>query len=1431
MRKNTAQLLIVAMIAFLAFGSLQFALASPRIGAAAVQVVDTLDDEDDGNCTVGDCSLREAIAAAAAGDTITFSVSGTISLSAGLGDLDIGQDVIIDGGGVIMVSGGNAVRVFNVTGGNVTFDGLTIADGFFTGAVLQCGIASDKGGGGILNDGASVTVLNSTFMDNSADCGGAILNDGTLTVSKSVFIGNSADFGSGGGIDNRSVATTTVTDSQFSGNSATQSGGAITNFGTLTVTRSTLNSNTADNWGGGIYSQNSIHVANSTLSDNTAADGGGINIFCADGSSTVDNSTLTENRVTNAGGGGGIATDGDGCSSGTITIGNSIISGNIISGTTTADDVASLFGVTNGYVSGGYNLIGTMGAGVVFAGPGDQTGINDPKIEPLADNGGDTLTHALMSDSLAIANGECSSGPATDQRGVARPQDDSCDVGAYEHWAAPVAAFSGTPTSGAAPLEVDFSDVSTGDIDSYSWDFGDGGNSTAANPGHTYTTSGDYTVSLTVTGPGGSDSETKVDYISVTDPPQPPIAEFSGTPTSGTVPLNVQFTDQSTGDISSRSWDFGDGGNSTATNPSHTYTTSGAYTVSLTVTGPGGSDSETKTNYISVADPAQPPIAEFSGTPTSGTVPLNVQFTDQSTGDISSRSWNFGDGGNSTATNPSHTYTTSGDYTVSLTVSGPGGSDSETKIEYISVTPPPCTLVVTNTQSSGPGSLRDALANICDGGQITFDLPGARSHYGSPEGGHTIDISPDGSLNVDKTVSINACANDVAVSISGGDAVRILTVENGGLSIDCLTLERGNANAEVDGGDGGAIKVTASASLTLTNSTVKNSLAVNGGGIFSLGSLKIDNSTFSDNEAIENGGGLQSILDDILIDTSNFFGNSAKNGGGLVNNGSLRITNSTLSDNSATENGGAIQNKGISIELKGSTISGNSAENGSAIHHNPNFCDVGGRNIDQPVSMLLEDLEIYNNTAGDATIDLTNVSTTGMNMLSINSLLANNTSEYSGGGMALRNILCPVARGGVDIATSSGFTVTLTGGTFNGNSAQTGGAIFNQGANVTVKDSTFSGNSATEDGGAIVNEGTLKIENSSLSDNEATENGGAIASEGPLTIIDSTLKNNSAINRGDALWGDLIILSVEGLVFEDDNVGGTEREAFLTLTNGASNETLVFETGFGHDTVMNFTTSGTASRQNQDAIGGDDIASSSGVTATLTGSTFSGLSGYAGAAIYNQGVNLIVNDSTFSGYSATENGGAILNDGGNTIVNNSTFADNSTAASGGAVHNESGSVTLNNSTLSNNQAVTSGGGISSSGNISTTTTLRNTIVAGNVISGTITANDVFLTGGSINSFSSEGYNLIGVMGPNVSFNGTGDITDVSDPMLGPLADNGGDTLTMALLPGSPAIDAGGDCDEPYDQRGVVRPQGIACDIGGYELEVSDYRIFLPLILR
>jgi PKD repeat protein len=163
-------------------------------------------------------------------------------------------------------------------------------------------------------------------------------------------------------------------------------------------------------------------------------------------------------------------------------------------------------------------------------------------------------------------------------------------------------------------------------------------------------------------------------------------SNFSGTPVSGIAPLTVQFTDQSTGNITSRLWDFGDGQTNTSVNPSHTYQNVGTYTVKLTAKGPEGSNTKTRTNYINVSS-SSTLVANFSGTPTSGIVPLTIHFTDQSTGNITSRLWDFGDGSTSTLQNPSHTYTTVEIFTVSLTVTGNAESDIETKSAYINVLP------------------------------------------------------------------------------------------------------------------------------------------------------------------------------------------------------------------------------------------------------------------------------------------------------------------------------------------------------------------------------------------------------------------------------------------------------------------------------------------------------------------------------------------------------------------------------------------------------------------------------------------------------------------------------------------------------------------------------------------------------------------------
>ena len=169
--------------------------------------------------------------------------------------------------------------------------------------------------------------------------------------------------------------------------------------------------------------------------------------------------------------------------------------------------------------------------------------------------------------------------------------------------------------------------------------------------------------------------------------PQPPVADFSGTPLLGCAPLVVDFTDLSTGVPTSWDWDFGDGSaHSSVQNPTHTYTEPStgsaptSYTVSLTVTNGLGSDIETKTDYVTVLPPL---VADFSATPMSGPPPLSVSFTDLSTGTITSWDWDFGDGSaHSSLQNPSHAYA-EGVYNVTLMITGPCGPDTMVKQNYI----------------------------------------------------------------------------------------------------------------------------------------------------------------------------------------------------------------------------------------------------------------------------------------------------------------------------------------------------------------------------------------------------------------------------------------------------------------------------------------------------------------------------------------------------------------------------------------------------------------------------------------------------------------------------------------------------------------------------------------------------------------------------
>ena len=345
----------------------------------------------------------------------------------------------------------------------------------------------------------------------------------------------------------------------------------------------------------------------------------------------------------------------------------------------------------------------------------------------------------------------------------------------------PEASFIGNPLTGNAPLTVNFQDLSQthgAPITGWSWEFGDGDTSGQRNPAHTYTSPGTYRVRLTVDSALGPDTVARENYVVVTASGVPPVANFTGTPTAGVAPLTVQFDDLSANGgaaITGWQWQFGDGATSTQREPEHTYTQPGAYTVVLRVTSAQGSDIRTRAGYV-VVDPAQtntPPVANFSATPESGSTPLVVRFTDTSapgTAAITAWLWTFGDGGTSTSSDPQHTYTAPGTFTVSLRVTTAHGADTRTRAGLITVTQAtrapdanftqttatgaaPLNVVFTDASSAGSAPISAWLWTFGDGATSTLRNP---SHTYTTAGTYTVSLQVTSAHGTDTLVKPGA---------------------------------------------------------------------------------------------------------------------------------------------------------------------------------------------------------------------------------------------------------------------------------------------------------------------------------------------------------------------------------------------------------------------------------------------------------------------------------------------------------------------------------------------------------------------------------------------------------------------------------------------------------------------------------------------------
>ena len=748
------------------------------------------------------------------------------------------------------------------------------------------------------------------------------------------------------------------------------------------------------------------------------------------------------------------------------------------------------------------------------------------------------------------------------------------------------------------------------------------------------------------------------------------------------------------------------------------------------------------------------------------------------------------------------------------------------KLEALEERAVPAIFTVMNLNDAGADSLRQAILDASGNAEndtILFDagLAGgtinlATGQMAHNDAGFTLDIQ-------------GFAANNVIVD--AGLSSRILDNVAGTLSIEGLTLTNGLST------DGGAVRDLSGNRLTIADSLISGNVTLaldaEGGGVHAAGNVTIRNSTIQNNytAGLQAEGGGVFAGGNVLLDNSSVSGNYTAagyaEGGGVYAGGNLTLTNnSTISGNRtlAIEGDGGGAYAGGDVLLDNSTVSGNYSVDtisaGGGVFASGDLTLRNGSSVDNNHTLAF-------GSVGGGIFSL------GSTTITNSTISGNSTSgDYAGGGGAF-------GVGGVTITNS-----TIAGNATSGDYA-VGGGVFNFGT-VTITDSTISGNSTASDdaaGGGVYAYNALTITNSTISGNSTTgdrADGGGAYVYGLLTVTNSFITGNSSTGYyaggGGAFGGN-------GATITNSVISGNSTTGFYSAGGGLFN--------YGAITVTNSTLSGN-STQGVNAGGGATFGFA-GITiidSTISGNSTTGVNA-DGGAIFDYGAISITN-STISGNSTADmdalgggiyadssldihnstlsanralgvgsGGGAAYADGTVTIVN-STISGNQASAAGGGILADS-SISVSNSTITGNTAGVAGGGIYLDVGPAHVLTLRNSIVFGNSAA---TGPDLFRNNSGANTSTIDAFFSALGTAPANGFNGgtqTGNLPIGTDPLLGALADNGGATLTHALLIGSPAIDAGNPAfmaPPEFDQRdtGFPRVIGGRIDIGAYEFD-------------
>ncbi|MDQ4122428.1 MAG: carboxypeptidase regulatory-like domain-containing protein [Acidobacteriota bacterium] len=1435
----------------------------------AAPIVTKTADTDDGVCDA-DCSLREAIAAAAPGDTIVFSSlfdsARTITLT--LGELLIDKNLTIIGKGarLLTISGNDASRVFSHFGSSstvVNITGLTVANGF-----------TDSIGGGIYNG-----------------------KNGTLNLS-SVTIRNN-----------------TSGKPHFAGSG----GGGIANEGKLNVDGSTISDNTTSQHGGGIHNNNLsvVNISNSTITNNSSAGEGG-GIFTGNGSLTLNNVTISHNtgRL-----GGGVATT----SFSSTNVRNTIIALNI--GTMNNPDVSGTLNSPDSghFTSRGNNLIGNnLGAQTNFpAGHpnanSDRVGTSaepiDPLLGELQNNGGQTDTRGFLIGSPAINNGNncvtnnsCpinnpASALTTDQRGTSFPRqlESAVDIGAFE---LQVIVTTNLNDSGAGSFRQAVIDARAGGV--------------VFTPRFCYTgggvcfislTSGEILInkSLTIIGTGalnkqiqrstaagtgnfrifnitGSGTVVNISNLTIANGNTGSHGGGIAINQGSTLNLTKATVRNNTGNVGGGIINFGtlnifhstishntanndSGGlrnNGTATIINSTFSNNTSLNNGGGILDLGGTLSLINATISHNTGNVGGGVAKFSG----GVLNIrNTIIAANTSGNGDPRNDVFG------------TFTSKGNNLIGnnngAAASFPAGN-SNANGDIVGTTAAPINPLLGDLQENGGETNTHALLGnspafdsgnncvtdlSCPTDNPPFALTTDQRGTGfSRRLGNTVDI---GAFELAPTIVTNT--NDAG---TGSLRAAIAAVQTRGVIIFA-----------VPDSDAGCVSGVCTINLTSGELVINKSLTIIGTGarntiiqrsaasgtpnfrIFNMSGggndINISNLTIANGNSTQGGGGIHNFLNRLKLTNVTVKNNtSATFGGGIENNsGNLILLNSTVSNNVANSNnsgsGGIISYGQMPFLITAnSTISGNVKNNGT---------DNGGGILFYGGAIIINSTITNNQAAGTGSAAGIKIGSGDANIR--NTIIAANRSSTSTPDVAGSGF----ASNGNNLVGNVG---TVTG--FNQPGDQTGtgasplnpmlGALQNNGGQTDTHALLF-GSPAINAGNNCVTNNSCSTNNPPLALTTDQRGTGFLRQRGSAVDIGAfELEQVFVTNTNDTGTGSLraattdskpaaiIIVAIPG-----SDVGCASGVCTIKLTSGeiVVNKPLTIIGGGARNTIIQRSTAqGTPNFRIFNISGGETIANISNLT-IANGNTGSGgggimnngstlhLVGVAvknntaafGGGIANAGILTLLN-STISNNTAnnTGSGGGGIDTQGTLIIANSTISGNvknNGNGNGGGILVFSGVASFVNVTITDNQTAGTGsaGGILRSGGISVN--IRNTIIAAN--RNNTSTPDV------AGAFTSNGNNLIGNVGTATGFTQTGDQKGTGasplNPQLASLSYNGGQTDTHFLLVGSPAFNAGNNCvtnlscptNNPIvalttDQRGTGFPRQDAgtVDIGAVE---------------